>query len=255
MREIVDELKEKPVDKDEDDKLEQLALSRRDRRRYKRERLQETIRDMTPAEKRKYLLYYYKEKIIITTAILAAVVILGISYYKSSRPVALSYVVVNCADQLSFNVDAITEYTDAIGKTEGYQVKGDTNVQLVRDEYTKEYEQNANSQKYINFETMATADYYDIIFTDMEGAVYCGMMDIFYPIDRYLDADDYEMVKDDIVMLNDMDGQPTEYVINVSDNEYIKSLNLGYDDVYIGFAGDQADNHERVKEFLEYLYR
>jgi hypothetical protein len=86
---------------------------------------------------------------------------------------------------------------------------------------------------------MATADYYDVVITNMEGAVYCGETNVFYPLDKYLDEESYNKVKDKIVILNNMDGQPGQYAIDVSDNEFMKSLNVGYDDIYIGFAGDQ----------------
>ena len=51
-----------------------------------------------------------------------------------------------------------------------------------------------------------------------------------------------------------MEGKDTEMVIDVSDLQFIKDLNLGYDQVYIGFPGDQQDNHDRVQDFLNYLF-
>jgi hypothetical protein len=51
-----------------------------------------------------------------------------------------------------------------------------------------------------------------------------------------------------------MNGNDAEMVIDISDTEFAKSLNLGYDDVYIGFPGDQQDNHERVADLLNYLF-
>ena len=255
MRQMTEEFEEKPIEKDEDNKLDLLSMSRKERRKYKKQRLQETISDMSPGERRSYLLYYYKERIIISIIAIIAIAILGVSYYKHSRPISLSYVVINCGDQLRFNADAMDQYAKDIGKFDGYQLKGDTNVEAVQSEYSKDYEQNAKSQKYISFTTLATADYYDVIFTNMEGGIYCGMMDIFYPLDKYLDEETYNMVKDDIVVINNMDGKPAQYMIDVSDNEFVKSLNLGYSDMYSGFAGDQKDNHERVKEFLDYIYK
>ena len=254
MREMIKEFEEAPIEKKEDNRLELHSLSRKEKRKYKKQQIEETTADMSPSEKRKYLLYYHKERIIITVALIVVLTILGIQIYKGTRPITISYAVINCRNQLEFNADAFEQYAKDIGKSNGYQIKAETNVELKQDEYTKSYEENANSQKYINFETMATADYYDIIFTDMEGAVYCGMMDTFYPLDRFLDQAHYDKVKDRIIKLKNMKGEPTEYAIDISDTDFAKSLNLGYDDIYIGFPGDQQENHDRVNWFIDYLF-
>ena len=254
MREMIKEFEEAPVEKKEDNRLDMQALSRKEKRKFKKEQMRETTEGMTPSEKRKYYLYYYKERIIIISLATIVAVILGIQIYQGTRPVTISYAVINCKNQLEFNANAFEQYAKDINKKKGHQIRGETNVELKKDEYTQSYENNANSQKYINFETMATADYYDVIFTDMEGAVYCGMMEIFYPLDKFLEPEDYEKIKDRIVVLRNMKDEPTEYAIDISDTEFAKSLNLGYDDIYIGFPGDQQDNHDRVKEFLNYLF-
>ncbi len=254
MRQMIDELVEKPQDTKIDDRLEQRGLSRKEKRKYKKEKLQETMEGMSPSEKRKYLLYYYKEVIIIALAIIASAAVIGRTIYRNSRPITISYVVVNCVNQLEFNLDAVEDYAKAIGKYDGCQVKGDTNVKILKDEYTQSYEDNANSQIYINFTTMATSDYYDVVFTNYEGAVYCGGMDIFYPLDKYLDKETYNKIKDRIVKIDNMAGQPAELAIDISDTEFAKSLNVGYDDIYIGFPGDQERNHVAVKDLLDYLF-
>lgn len=254
MREMIKEFEEAPIEKKEDNRLDMKSLSRKERRKFKKEQIKETTASMTPWERKKYLLYYYKERIIIFTIAAVVFTILGVQIYQGTRPVSISYAVINCKNQLEFNATAFEQYAKDIDKDSGYRINGETNVELKKDEYTQSYENNANSQKYINFETMATADYYDVIFTDMEGAVYCGMMDIFYPLDKFLTPEYYDKIKDRIVILRNMKDEPTQYAIDISDTEFAKSLNLGYDDIYIGFPGDQKDNHERVEWFLDYLF-
>ena len=46
------------------------------------------------------------------------------------------------------------------------------------------------------------------------------------------------------MVLKGMDGKEVEMAIDVSDLQFIKDLNLGYDDVYIGFPGDEQGNHD-----------
>lgn len=254
MRQMTDDFKEKPSDTKVEDRLEIKSLSRKERRAYKKKKIEETTEGMSSFEKKKYLLYYYKEAILITIGVIIAVFFLGKTIYTNTRPITISYVVINCGDQLNFNVDAVYDYAKAINKYSGHQIKGDTNVVISGEEYSKGYEGNSNSQIYINFTTMATSDYYDVIFTDMDGATACGALDIFYPLDKYLDAETYEKVKDDIVTLKNMDGKETEMIIDISDKALAKDMNLGYDTVYIGFPGDEERNHQAVKDLIDYLY-
>ncbi len=254
MRQMTPEFEEKPVEKNQDDRLEMKSLSRRERRKYKKEKMKSTMEGMSKSEKFKYILYFYKEALIIGSILLVASILLGRSIYSATRPITISYVVLNCVNQMEFNMEPMRDYAKSIDKYNGYQIKCDTNVAIKKDEYTQDYESNANSQIYINFLTMCTADYYDVVFTNKEGAFYCATQDVFYPIDKYLDEETYEKVKDRIYVAKDMNGVEQQVAIDISDTEFAKSLNLGYSDILIGFAGDQQDNHDRVNEFLKYLF-
>lgn len=254
MRQMTPEFEEKPIEQNQDDRLEMKSLSRKDRLKYKKEKMKATMEGMSRSEKFKYLLYFYKEALIIGTALLLVAIILGKSIYSATRPITISYVVVNCGNQMEFNMTPMRDYAKSINKYDGYQIKCDTNVAIVKDEYSQEYENNANSQVYINFLTMCTSDYYDVVFTNKEGAFYCASQNVFYPLDKYLDAETYEKIKDRIYVAKDMNGVEQQVAIDISDTEFAKSMNLGYKDALIGFAGDQEDNHERVQEFLNYLF-
>ena len=255
MRQMLKELEEKPKEITEKSRLDLNGLSRKEKRKIQKEQLNETIEGMTPFEKYKYLLYFYKERIILTIVILVCLFFLTTTIYRNSRPITISYAVINCKNQMEFNADAIDNYAKAIDKYKGHQIKSDTNIILKEDEYSQSYEANPNSQKYIIFMTMATSNYYDVLFTNDEGAKYCASQDIFYPLDKYLDADTYSLVKDHIITYTDMKGNPVEAAVDISDTEFAKSLNTGYDDIYIGFPGDEKRNHEAVRDLILYIYK
>lgn len=255
MRQMIKELEEKPTEITEKSRLDLQGLTRKEKRRIKKEQLKETMEGMPPLKKASYLLYYYKEALIASVVILVFLFFLTSTIYRNTRPITISYAVLNCGNQLEFNADAIDDYAKSIGKFDGHQIKGDTNIVVKEDEYSKEYEANPNSQIYINFMTMASSDYYDVLFTNEEGAKYCASVDIFYPLDKYLDSDTYNLVKDDIKVFTNMDGKPMESVIDISGTEFAKSLNVGYEDVYIGFPGDQERNHQAVRDLILYLYK
>ena len=151
MRHMTPELEEKPIEREIDDRLEMKSLSRKDRRKYKKEKLRETMADMSKSEKAKYLLYYYKEAIIISAVLLIFGIWLGRTIYGNTRPLTISYVVINCGNQLEFNLDTMEQYAKDIGKYKGCRIKGDTNVTISGEEYAKGYEGNGNSQIYINY--------------------------------------------------------------------------------------------------------
>ena len=52
-----------------------------------------------------------------------------------------------------------------------------------------------------------------------------------------------------------MEGNPAEMVIDVSDTDFAKSLNVGYDKIYMGFPGDEERNHTAVRDLLMYIYK
>ncbi|MCR5102905.1 MAG: hypothetical protein K6B68_00380 [Eubacterium sp.] len=254
MRQMTKDMEEKPIEKTEFGRLDYKQMSRKEKKEYKKQQLEETTKDMTPSEKRKYLLYYYKERIIFVIIAVAIVGFVSKTIYDNSRPITISYCILNCKDPLNFSDEPFNNYAKAIGKFDGCQINGNTSTQIKKEDYGKGYEYNTNSQSYISFTMVATTDYYDIIFTDMDGAEYCGMMDIFYPLDRFLDEEHYNKIKDHIVVLKDSNGKPAEYAIDISDTDFAKTLNTGYSDIYIGFPGDQQRNHDAVNDFIDYLF-
>ena len=255
MREMMDELKEKPKEATQLSNLDLNGLSLKERHRLKKENLKFTTDGMPMGTKVKYLLYYYKEFLIGLFVVTAVAVVLAISIYKGSIPVAVSYAVVNCSDPNEFNYDVMDDYAKHIGKYEGYKIKSDTSIVLRKDEYTKEYEENANSQNYIMFLTTSMANSYDVIITNEEGAEYCAMQGVFYPLEVYLDSTVYRKIKDRIYVAKGMDGAEYECAVDISGTDFAKSLNVGYEDIYIVFFGEEKHSKEVAQSLIDYIIR
>ena len=255
MRQMLKEFEEKPAEITEQSRLDLHGLSRKEQRQIKKQQLAETIADMTPSQKCKYLLYFYKERILVTVIIIAALWFITSNAYRVTRPVTISYSVINCGDSLEFNSEPFNEYAEAIGKSKGYQIKGDSNVVITGTENTGEYKANINGEIFVNFMNLVGSDYYDVLFADDTAANYLTSANVFTPLNEYLDADTYALVKDHIVTYKDMNGNIIEAAVDVSDTAFAKSLKTGYNKVYIGFPGKKERNHQAVKEFLEYIYR
>lgn len=77
--------------------------------------------------------------------------------------------------------------------------------------------------------------------------------EITYPLKKYLPADIYTLVEDRVVETAGYDGSVVPFAIDISDTDFAKSLNLGYDDVYIGFPGNTDQNYKNAKRMLKYI--
>ena len=188
MRQMLKEFEEKPAEITEQSRLDLQGLSRKEQRRIKKEQLAETIADMTPFQKFKYLLYFYKELIIVAIIVIAALWFITSNAYRVTRPVTISYSIINCGDSLEFHPEPFTEYAEAIGKRKGYQIKGDSNVVITGEENSGKYEANINGEIFVNFMNLVGSDYYDVLFTDDVAARFCTNVDVFTPLNEYLDA-------------------------------------------------------------------
>ena len=78
-----------------EDNLELHSLPFRVRQRARHQRLKDHMEGMATGQKAGYILSYYKGKIILAIIILAVCIALPVTIYKKSRPVALSYCIVN----------------------------------------------------------------------------------------------------------------------------------------------------------------
>ncbi|MBO4592440.1 MAG: hypothetical protein J5684_07790 [Eubacterium sp.] len=250
MRQMMEEFEEKPIEKKEDNRLELQSMSRKERRKMMKAEMKENMEGMDPGEKFKYLIYYYKEAIIFIALIGILVFTGGRALYNSRKPVVISYGVVNCMDQLNFNSSAFEDYAKAIGKYKGYQIRENINIG-----FTNNNNSTFTNQMNTNFLTLSTQNYYDVIFTDKEGADFCSKQSAFHPLDSYLDKEHYDLIKDHIYSTKDSDGNTKEFAVDISDTEFANSLNIGYNDVYIGFTGAEERNIQAVYDLLDYLYK
>jgi hypothetical protein len=92
-----------------------------------------------------------------------------------------------------------------------------------------------------------------VIITNAAGLNYLAEIDAVQLLDEYLPAELYNELSDKIIRAKDSYGDMYESGINISDTAFAKSLNTGYDKVYIAFTGTTDENYERAMDFLEYI--
>ncbi len=236
-----------------EDNLELHSLSFRERQRARRQRLKDHMEGMTAGQKAGYILSYYKGKIILAIILLAVCIALPVTIYKKSRPVALSYCIVNSPEPSAVDTSFVDEYLDFYNLNGAYQIHNDLTVHLDKDTYLEEYSQNSSASVYTELPMLCFNGYYDIMIMDEKGLEYCAMQEIIYPLKAYLPADIYSQISDRICTADDNDGVTVPFAIDISDTDFAKGLNLGYDKVYLGFPGNTEQNYINAKRMVKFI--
>lgn len=236
-----------------EDNLELHSLPFRERQHARRQRLKEHMEGMTTGQKAGYILSYYKGKIILAVIILAVCIALPVTIYKKSRPVALSYCIVNSPEPSAVDTSFVDEYLDFYNLNGAYQIHNDLTVHLDKDTYLEEYSQNSSASVYTELPMLCFNGYYDIMIMDEKGLEYCAMQEIIYPLKTYLPADIYSQISDRICTADDNDGVTVPFAIDISDTDFAKGLNLGYDKVYLGFPGNTEQNYTNAKRMVKFI--
>ena len=237
-----------------EDNLELHKMNFSDRMKAKKERFRKNTEGMSTKEKISYCVYYYKWPVIISALLIFLLIYVSISVYKNTRPVALGYAVINSPKPGYINKDVFDEYMECYNFTNGYQITSATDIQMSMKQYNELYEQGNidNNTDYSQFPLLCWNGYYDIIITDKAGLEYCSSESVIEPLDTALSDDIYSIVytdfAKDITTAPNYNNDYVDYAINVSNNEFIKNLNVGYDEVYICFPSSvsaESDIRER----------
>ena len=208
---------------------------------------------MSKGQKFGYILSYYKGKIILGLILLAICIAIPVTIYKKSRPVALSYCIVNAPEPSAVDTSFVDEYLDFYNLNGAYQLESDVTVHLDKDTYLEEYSQNSSASIYTELPMLCFNGYYDVMIMDEKGLEYCAMQEIIYPLRNYLPAEIYSEVESRICSADDNDGVNVPFAIDISDTDFAKGLKLGYDKVYLGFPGNTERNYINAKRMLKFI--
>jgi len=253
MRQMLKEFEEKPTDEPGEDRLSLHGLSRKERRKEKRARYKEITSTMNRRQKISYFFFCYKWHIIIPLVVLLLAARISVTIYKNTRPTSIAYAVINAPDKDALNLDVISEYTKAIGKSKGYQVRKKLGVHLDPVNYQEEYNNDPNGSDYESFPMECFNGYYDIALSDMPGVVYCSGMEIFYPVETVLTRETFSAVSDDLVFMENEKGEKVGFALDISDTSFAKRFGFG-SELYLGFPGIQTKNITSAERFVRYIY-
>ena len=251
------ETKDTSVYKNTEDNLELRKMKIGARIKAKRERLKANTEGMTNWEKFKYYVYYYKWHVILGAIAIFCIIAIPMAIYKNSRPVSISYAVVNSPAPENINEKLFNEYAAYYNMTDGYQIRNSIYVTLSQEDYENEFGKEEGDSSYTQFPTLCWNNYFDIIITNETGLNYCSINGLIQPIEDRLYDDIYTAIKEKhpramVTSLN-YDDDPVEYAIDISDTQFAKDLNVGYDKIYVCFPGGSEQNITNVRRFLNYV--
>lgn len=241
-----------------EDNLELHNLSRRERRRAKRERYKKTTEDMSRKEKINYFFYYFKVPILVGIAVIVSLSLIIASLYKNTRPVAISFALLNSPSVEYLSKDDFKGYMDYYDMPSSYRMLDFYSNKCDLDIYEDYYSKNPDDAIYSQFPTLCYNDYFDIVISDKTGIDYCAKLSLIRPLEDSLDLSMskyiYENCPERIVEANNVNDEPVAYAIDISGTEFAESLHLDYDDVYIALPGQSERNIANSKRILNYIF-
>lgn len=254
---VTKEAPAKDAEKYVEDNLELKRMSKKDRRAAKKERFRRNTEGMSKKEKTGYFLHYYKWPILGIIVVLALATYITIQIYKNTRPIALSYAVINVDSSGKVNTEFEKQYKEMYDLEKGYQIRSDFTTTLSFKGYELEAS-DAYSANYMKFPTLCYDNYYDVIISNMAGIEYSGSCGIIRPVSSSFSSETLELVKarlgkSAIVEVADEDGKMVQYAINISHTEFAKNLGTGYDDVYLAVAGISATNKTNADRLIKFI--
>lgn len=254
--EVID-TKENPIYNKEisENRLELASMSRKSRKAIKKAKYKEVTADMQPAQKVGYFITYYKWLFLTPLFIGLFVLWVFIAVHNGLQRTGLSYAVLNSADQTTFNNDFYNDYANFYGYGSDYKVVSDLSIYVDYDYYVS-HESGLISRDNSPYTTLSNncgKGDYDIIITDKKGFLYCSYTGIVSPINEYFDEEICSKLTGYYSYASDYFNNTLPFGLYLGGTEFAKSLNTGYDNVYLVFPGTTDINKTNAVNFVQYL--
>lgn len=234
-----------------ENKLELAVMSKKERRAAKKAAYKEYTSTMSGKERVSYFFYCYKWHIIIPICCVLLILCYGIAFYRNSRPVALSYTVLNAEE---FDKAFHEDYLSFFNMPDNHVIHATTGYFVNYDYYKKNMV--SASREGTNYNTLALTcqtGTFDVIIGDGAGIKYCTFVEIVKPLDLYFTEEQYTALESHIVKFQDSSYTFYPYAIDISDTEFAKGLNLEYAKVYMAFPGVSEENMTNSLRLLEFV--
>lgn len=235
--------------------LDYRYMSRKERRAYRRAELDRYTEGMNRRQRIGYFFTCHQWKILMSLMVIVSVSIISYAVYRQTRPVAISYGIINSTDPYSTDDSVFDDYKAYYGIDKTEKLRAVTN--LYYDLSTWEEDYNENAAEYSSFPLLCGENMYDILITDRTGLECCSYINLIYPLDT-LGSGLTELFEgelaDYVITAKDSADHISAYAVDISGTEFAERLNIGYDDVYLCFPGNSDENQENVRKLLNYIF-
>ncbi len=261
-------MSENKITTQEEDRLSQEGLSLTSKFKVNHQRCLDNMEGMSKKEKVKYFLYFYRGYIVAGIILLFLIIAIPIHIYNRTRPVAISYAVLNQASFYTTSKDSINEYMDYFDYGSSYKAEEYSGIQLLpqEDEPTTETVdniaiayQNETSAGYIQFPLLCRDGYIDFVLMDSQALECLNGSDLFTSLESTLSSDIYRQLlakypELKIISIQDADGNTVECAIDVSDTDFVKGFDISYSEVYLAFPKTKDPENIKPKQIIEFIY-
>ena len=236
-----------------EDKLELATMSFSERRKVKKKRREKEMEGMNRKERFKYLLYYYQWPIILTIMIGGCLIWLIVAVLHSKPPVALSSAILNCKNSEIVPENIFSTYMTEANINTTYRTVVEF-YHLDQSTLMDDFHDDPNNGDFTRFPTLARESYYDIVIADRGGLDYCANTEVAIYPDYVLPLDLIEALKPYEAEAKDSYGQTFVYGYDISGTDFAKSLDLGYDEIFICFPGSTSESQMHAENFIRYIF-
>lgn len=251
-----------------EDRLAKEGLPLKDKFKANHQRCKDNMEGMSKKERTKYFLYFYRGYIIMGLILLFLAIAIPIHIYNRSRPVAISYAVLNQASFYTTSKSSINDYMDYFGYDSSYKSEEYTGIQLrpQGEEPTTETVDNIaiayqdeSSAGYIQFPLLCRDGYIDFVLMDIDAIQCLEGSDLFASLEDTLSSETYSQLLTKypelkIASIKDADGNTIEFAIDVSDTEFVKGFDVSYSEVYLAFPKTKDPENIKPKQIIQFIY-
>ena len=211
---------------------------------------QAKLKKMSFRDKLWYIWEYYKIHMLIGCVILFFLYALGTIFYQKSFTTQLFFIVMNDRSGSEADYEGLAnEFKTRMGYGKKDKVEVDSSLYISFEESTSQLDY-ASSAKVTAI--VASKDL-DVLISDSPAVEHYASNGAFLNLEEVLPADLWDMVKDDVYMAKDENGNSFPAAISLDDSYFHEKTGTQMEEAYFSLINNSTRT-DTAFEFLRYLY-
>lgn len=211
---------------------------------------QAKLKKMSFRDKLWYIWEYYKIHMLIGCVILFFLYALGTIFYQKSFTTQLFFIVMNDRSGSEADYEGLANnFKTRMGYGKKDKVEVDSSLYI-------SFEENTSQLDYASLAKMtaivASKDL-DVLISDSPAVEHYASNGAFLNLEEVLPADLWDMVKDDVYMAKDENGNPFPAAISLDNSYFHEKTGTKMEEAYFSLINNSTRT-DTAFEFLRYLY-